>query len=129
MDAKDHETLQWLLLLGAMLGSAAFLKESGAKLSLEDVPQPYKPLWQAMQSGQAEAVRGVLVGWGVEANGEKTLAALLRAVQQRALAEYCRNTVTRAGLAKGVDPDQLLVILETMATRIRAKQDGLENGK
>jgi hypothetical protein len=125
----DQESRQWLLLLGAMLASGPVLKEAVKKIAVDDVPQAWRPLWEAAKSEQSEAVKGVLVSYGIEpANGERAVNVLLKTVQRRVLREYAANAVQRAARSKLLEPEQTADFLEGMATSIRAKIDAL-NGR
>jgi hypothetical protein len=125
----DQESRQWLLLLGAMLASGPVLKEAVKKIAVDDVPQAWRPLWEAAKSEQSEAVKGVLVSYGIEpANGERAVNVLLKTVQRRVLREYAASAVQRAARSKLLEPEQTADFLEGMATAIRAKLDAL-NGR
>jgi hypothetical protein len=125
----DQESRQWLLLLGTMLASGPALKEAVKKIAVDDVPQAWRPLWEAVKSERSEAVKGVLVSYGIEpVNGERAASDVLKTVQRRVLREYASNAVQRAARSKLLEPEQTADFLEGMATSIRAKLDAL-NGR
>lgn len=130
MSGSNIEHGQWFLLMGAMLASKAARELAVKRLAVEDVPEPLRELWNALKSEQPEGIRAALEGFGVARNGGKSaLDELVRTLQEKALADYCRKTMDHVKFAKGVDPENLLTLLDTLATRIRARQAAMETPK
>lgn len=129
MDKLDRETTQWLLLLGAMLGNKSVLGSAVKVFAPDDVPEEFRTLWAALKLQDADSIKTALEKFGVVKNGEGATASLIRCLQERALTNYCQATMRRVEFAKGVSPEQLLTLLDSMTTRIRAKQASMENGK
>lgn len=118
---------QCLILLGAMMVSKQMRDQAVAVLEDNDVAQECRPLWRAIKSGIGADVRGEARKYFlVEEADASCFSALVRNLQQTALSRFCQESVTRVQIAKGIGPEGLLNILDTMSTRIRAKQAALE---
>lgn len=126
MSSLNTEVGQWSLLLGAMLASKAARELAVKRLSSEDVPEAMRDLWTALKSENADQIRLHLEVYGVPRNGKTAIEELVKTLQEKALAAYCHKTMSSVQFAKGVGPEQLLTLLDTMATKIRTKQAALE---
>jgi hypothetical protein len=121
---EDHRL--WFLLLGAMLSSSKAKGEALAKISLEDVPKPLMGMWKAIRDGKAEEAKIEAGGWQMRPSEGTIIEQVVRTLQERALEDCCRKTLSHVEFAKGLTPAQLLDLLDSLSSKVRAKQASLE---
>jgi len=126
---SEADVRLYLLLTGAMLVGKTVRDEVFRRVPIEDIPPLLVELWKAMRSETQDNVKSALASWGVPMNEETSLRSLTRVLQQRALSTYCRSTIGRCEHAKGVDPQNLLTLLDAMRTNIAARMAALEPPK
>ena len=125
-DARTPDDRQWLLLLGAMLGNKAILTEAVKRLATEDVPESYRSMWSALKTQKTEAVKAAMASYGIQQNGEPSTTALIKHLQEKALENYVRSSVTRATMSGVLGADKAADFFERMAVNIRSRQEAMK---
>lgn len=121
---------QWLLLLGAVLVNREYRDQAVKVIADMDVPAEHRELWTAIKSGDKDRGRKAARKYfQLEETDASCFDALLRTLQQAALTRLCKDAAEQINHLKGVGPDGMLSILDSLTTRIRAKQAALENTK
>lgn len=119
---ESQETRLWLLLIGAMLTSP---KEARAKhmtaLAASDVPVDLRDLWTALEKGNAPQGWAELGKFGVSNTGNP-VQAIVRVLQDAAMDRYAKQAASALQYSRGLTADQLLNMLESTASQIRARQ-------
>lgn len=131
-DLPDNTHRLWYLLLGAMLAHKPTRDLAMERLSVEDLPARDKPLvdlWQAVTNGDKAGVSAVARAWNVEIWNDGVVASIVRRLQEVSAQEMCNRSLSSVQFAKGLTPEQLLTLLDTTASRIRARQAQIEQGK
>ncbi len=122
----DQEERLWLLLAGAMLTSKGVRDEAALKLKPEDAPELIRPLLSAMNTGNGVEVGNALECLGMSQHAGGAVKGLIGSLQQATLARWCNRAMSNVQNAKGVDPDLLLDMLDSLATNIRARKAAMD---
>lgn len=130
MSAPPDNNPQWLLLLGAILVNRELRDRATRVIADMDVPPEHREFWAAIKSGDGDSGRKAARKYfQLEPTDASCFDALLRTLQQAALASLCKSAADQINHLKGVGPDGMLNILDSLTTKIRAKQAALENTK
>lgn len=126
---RQHEDRLWWLLLGAMLGNSGVKADAQKRLSREEVPVQFQPLWDAMRKNDPALMVPALETLGIPKCQEETgiVKGWVRTLAQRAMTEYIRAVGTKLSTGyPGVDADHVLNVLDLMRSKIEAKKATLE---
>lgn len=130
-EIKSNDNQQWLLLLGAIMVNKDLRNRATQVLADSDAPIEHRELWKAIKAGDGGQVRTAAAKsyFPLEASDKTCFDALLRNLQHASLRGVIKLAADQISTMKGVDADGMLHILESLSTKIRAKQAALENSK
>lgn len=117
----DDEEKLWLLLIGSMLANSKVREESERRIVADDVPEPLRRLYRAVVEPNPVEVGTYLSGLGIKKHSDGAIRSILQALEEACLQRYCAGAMNSVSFAKGVDPERLLDILDSLATNIRAR--------
>lgn len=129
-DSKDVGTLQWYVLLGAMLASKDARASAIKAFVRPDVPQQFLTLWDALASKDGKKVWEAVSTIGVpmplpdDMPGATVIGRLTCEMQERALKAYIAKQVASADFIHkaGLGPDAVADTFESVAASIRVRQ-------
>lgn len=129
-DSKDVGTIQWYVLIGAMLASPDVRKQAITAFAPGDVPRAFYGLWTALQSGNGQKVWEAVSMIGLPAPhpqplpGATVAGRLIQELQERALRAFVEKKCTEAQFFKqaGLGADAVADAMESVAAAIRVRQ-------